>query len=153
MRGDIPLADQIVQVGHACLEAGSRFPQPDTACNLVLLGVASEKHLLDAVENLDAAGIRCVVFHEPDGGMGYSACCSEPIAGSRRRSFRKFALWNSANATKRARPPPRTTLAKPGPSTHGDDPGLVCDKRHMTAPGENTIVRVHLQEGRVSQFP
>ena len=33
----MPIANQLVQVGHACLEAGKRFNQPQQPCSLVLL--------------------------------------------------------------------------------------------------------------------
>src|ERR1700752_695307 len=70
VRSDLPLADQIVQVGHACLEAGSRFPWPEGAPHLVVLSVRSQAQLRDAAREAQAMGIRCVVFDEPDDGMG-----------------------------------------------------------------------------------
>jgi hypothetical protein len=100
------LADQLVQVGHACLEAGSRFQPPECASNLVVLRVDSEVRLLAAVEKVEAADVRCVVFHEPDDGMGYSAACSEPVHGALRCVFRSFSLWKLAEVAQEARPPP-----------------------------------------------
>lgn len=93
MRTDIPLADQLVQVGHVCLEAGKQFVQPQQPCYLALIGVPSKEVLLDAVALVEAAGIRCAVFYEPDEGMGYTAVCTEPITGERRRLFKRFSLW------------------------------------------------------------
>jgi len=113
IRTDILLADQIVQVGHACLDAGSSFHQPDQKSNLVLLSVANEKHLLDSVDRIEAAGIRCVVFHEPDDEMGYTAACTEPVAGIQRRRFQKFQLWRSEDAIGDARPPPLPAFFRP----------------------------------------
>lgn len=106
MRTDIPLADQIVQVGHACLEAGRRFPQPQQPCNLVLLSVPSELQLHDAIIEAGWADIRCAVFHEPDDDMGDTAACTEPLAGEYRRVFRRFPLWRTPAATTPARGPP-----------------------------------------------
>jgi hypothetical protein len=107
VRADIPLADQVVQVGDACLEAGRCFVQPAEPCNLVVLSVASLAHLHDAIARAEHAGIRCVVFHEPDDGMGDTAACTEPITGDARRVFRRFALWGSRAAYAWARSPPR----------------------------------------------
>jgi hypothetical protein len=106
IRADIPVADQLVQAGHACLEAGSRFRPPECSSNLVVLGVDSEARLLAAVEKAEAAGIRCVVFHE----LGYSAACSEPVHGALRCVFRSFRLWKLAEAAQEARPPPERGL-------------------------------------------
>lgn len=110
MRTDIPLADQIVQVGHACLEAGSYFEQPSKPCNLVVLSVPSERHLQEAVARVQFAGIRCIVFYEPDDDMGYTAACSEPVQANSRRIFKRFPLWNASNLIKTARGPPPGTI-------------------------------------------
>ena len=72
----------MVQVGHACLEAGRRFEQPDEPCQLVLLAVSSEKQLELEVERAQLRGIRWVVFREPDDNLGLTAACTEPIRGS-----------------------------------------------------------------------
>lgn len=73
MRTDIPLADQIVQVGHACLEAGFKFQKPNEIVNLVVVGIESETHLLATLERMSLRGIRYVVFHEPDDELGFTA--------------------------------------------------------------------------------
>jgi hypothetical protein len=106
VRADIPLADQIVQVGHACLEAGRRFAQPAEPGNLVLLSVPSERHLHDAVARAELAGIRCVVFNEPDDHLGDTAACTEPVLARDRRVFRRFPLWVAATERAQARAPP-----------------------------------------------
>ena len=82
-----------MQVGHACLEAGNRFGQPEAPCHLVLFGVSSAARLLDAAAWLNAAGIRSVAFFEPDDGLGYTAICTEPVVGSTRRLLKRFSLW------------------------------------------------------------
>jgi hypothetical protein len=106
VRTDIPLADQIVQVGHACLEAGWQFAPPAAPCHLVVLSVVSEAHLHTMVADAALAGVRCAVFHEPDDGLGATAACSEPIAGAARRVFRRLPLWIAPTALVRARGPP-----------------------------------------------
>lgn len=93
MRTDIPLADQLVQVGHVCIEAGNQFHLPPLPCYLALLGVPSKDVLLEAVARLEIAGVRCAVFYEPDDGLGYTAVCTEPIIGDRRKLFKRFSLW------------------------------------------------------------
>jgi hypothetical protein len=93
VRRDIPLADQIVQVGHACLEAGRLFEQSPNG-NMVVLSVKSEEMLLKTVAVTEQAGIKWALFYEPDDSMGHTAACSEPIEdGEAKRSFRKFQLW------------------------------------------------------------
>lgn len=95
-RTDIPLAAQIVQTGHACLEAGSRFPQPDGDTGyLVLLAVPSEDSLLEAVERVNRAGVRMAVFYEPDHNLGHTAACTEPVTPDRRILFHKYPAWKA----------------------------------------------------------
>ena len=94
MRTDIPLADQIIQVGHACLEAGFKFRKPDEIVNLVVLGIQSETHLLAILESMSLRGIHFVLLHEPDDHMGFTAACTEPLTIAYKREFRKFPLWD-----------------------------------------------------------
>lgn len=97
VRQDLPLADQLVQACHACLEAARTFGQPEGA-SLVLLGVESADHLHEALAHIHP--IRAAKFYEPDndgvrpGPMGYAAACTEPIRGSARERLRKFDLWS-----------------------------------------------------------
>jgi hypothetical protein len=79
-------------VGHACLEAGARFDQPPRAAHMVLLAVSSEPELCDALARLYAEGIRYALFFEPDYGLGFTAACTEPLTGGRRRVFRRYRL-------------------------------------------------------------
>jgi hypothetical protein len=95
VRTDIPLADQIVQVGHACLEAGFKYLKPDEIVNLILLSVASEMQLLAYLTRLDTTEIKYILFHEPDDRMGYTAACTEPLTDIYRREFRGLSLWKS----------------------------------------------------------
>jgi hypothetical protein len=96
VRTDIPLADQIVQVGHACMEAGFKFPKPDPPVNLVLLCVDSESQLLEVLEGIRLRGIRFALFHEPDEDLGFTAACTEPLENRHRREFRNLSLWPSS---------------------------------------------------------
>ena len=93
VRTDIPLADQMVQVAHACLEAGFKYQRPSEMVNMVVLSVDTENHLLSSIERLGLRGIQCVVFLEPDDHMGFTAACTEPLTAAYRHEFRSFPLW------------------------------------------------------------
>jgi hypothetical protein len=96
VRTDIPVADQIVQVGHVCLEAGFKFPKPNEVIHLIVLCIGSEIQLLSALEMFGLQGIHYIVFQEPDDGMGFTAACTEPLNANYRGRFRKFQLWNAS---------------------------------------------------------
>ena len=95
-----------MQVGHACIEAGRRFDQPNPSCNLGVLGVCSEEDLRFAIEAIEIAGIRCAVFYEPDEEKGYTAACTEPVTNLQRRLFRRFPLWSEDGLAQCERGPP-----------------------------------------------
>ncbi len=106
VRTDIPLAQQIVQVGHACLEAGRRFEWPEEPCHLVVLRVATLADLQTAVEWANLAGIQLALFDEPDNGLGLTAACTEPLNAPFRRLFRNYSLWSARVMAAQARSPP-----------------------------------------------
>lgn len=89
IRTDLSAPQQIVQASHAALEAGDRFGPHS---HLVLIGMESEQALLKAVSTLEEHGIRTQTFFEPDHNTGYTASCTEPLAGDRRKPLRKFPL-------------------------------------------------------------
>ena len=98
VRTDIPLADQIVQVGHACFEAGIKFGEPD--CHMVLLQTDNEHNLNKIIQKLTDYDIQSVVFYEPDSvsddttdPMGHTALCTEPLRGKYRMIFKDHLLW------------------------------------------------------------
>ena len=94
MRADLPLAQQLVQASHACLQAGARFSQPEKPCHLVVLTVESQAHLPQDVEHLTGqGGIGMETFWEPDDALGFTASCSEPVAGQARHWFKRYSLW------------------------------------------------------------
>src|SRR4051812_43994313 len=103
---DMPLAQQIVQVGHACLLAGQRFAPPADTCHLIVLGVLSVEHLRDVVAETAWAGVRWAVFHEPDDGLGDTAACTAPLLGVARRVFRRLPLWQASSMVFAPRGPP-----------------------------------------------
>ena len=94
IREDIPPAQKIVQLGHACHEAGKLLHHAEHkhTSSLILLSAENEAELLDIAARIDRAGIDYYIFYEPDNDMRYSALCTRPILSKRERSF--FKKWN-----------------------------------------------------------
>lgn len=90
VRQDISTEQQIVQIGHACHEAGKRSRDHHVS-TLVLLGAEDEDDLIAIKRELDTAGIDHYAFYEPDFQMGYSAICTRPITDRAEREF--FRRW------------------------------------------------------------
>lgn len=88
----MPIADQMVQVGHVCYEAGLKFHADDNTY-MVLCQVASQEGLFDAEMRLNYLGIETHKFYEPDNNLEYTALCSRPVSGEERKIFRKYKLW------------------------------------------------------------
>jgi hypothetical protein len=93
-------------VGHACLEAGHQFEQPEKSCNLILLSLPSKKRLQAVIEEAELFGIRWAIFEEPDHNLGLTAACTEPITGVKRRVFQYLPLWRISAANHNERGPP-----------------------------------------------
>jgi hypothetical protein len=100
VRTDLPLPDQIVQVGHVCLEAGGDFAIP-AECRLVALAVPNRQALLACLDFCRERGIRTRSFVEPDAAgeiadepMGLTTICTEPLIDARRKHLRRFHLWS-----------------------------------------------------------
>lgn len=94
VRTDLPLASQMVQVCHACRIAGARFVMPAYA-HLVILQVSNEAELDAAREHIRRRAIRCVSFSEPDGLVGSTAICTEPVGKLGRPVFNRYKLWKA----------------------------------------------------------
>jgi len=94
IREDISPAQKIVQLGHACHEAGKLLDHSEhkDVSSLVLLSAEDEDDLLQIAEWIDRAGIEFSIFHEPDNGMGHSAICTRPVSSARERAF--FQKWD-----------------------------------------------------------
>jgi hypothetical protein len=95
VRKDIPLADQIVQAGHACLDAGNTFGSEGS--NLVVLELYNSSHLVETGKYLDENGIRYVKFWEPDDNMGHTALCTEALSEGFKKAFRHWKLWTNSS--------------------------------------------------------
>jgi hypothetical protein len=99
IREDISPEQKIVQLGHACHEAGkllpaNEFKEPST---MILLSARDEDDLRMISRKIDCAGIDHHMFFEPDAmpngkRMGYSAICTRPVFTDRERAF--FRKWD-----------------------------------------------------------
>ncbi|MEM9347587.1 MAG: peptidyl-tRNA hydrolase [Planctomycetota bacterium] len=93
VRTDLPPAQQAVQSCHASIEAARQFLEPDAHHpHLVVCGVRGEEALHQARDRLEALGIRCCAFVEPDRDHEVTALATEPLSGGRRRLLRRFKL-------------------------------------------------------------
>jgi hypothetical protein len=91
VRRDLSVADQLVQVAHAAMETGRRFPAITGGVHLVVLSVPDRAHL-DAY--MQQSGIGWVTFDEPDRGIGVAAACSWPTTDRMvRKVLQKLPLW------------------------------------------------------------
>ncbi|HSD82975.1 MAG TPA: hypothetical protein VLG46_03910 [Anaerolineae bacterium] len=71
-----------------------------------MLHVPEEIELRLTVQQAEAIGLQCVLFYEPDNGMGFTAACTEPIADLYRRFFRRYPLWSGSEIISFSRGPP-----------------------------------------------
>lgn len=92
VRKDISPEQKIVQIGHACYEAGKKFKDEFGISSLILLEAQDENDLKLIAHKLESRGIDFYMFFEPDNGMGFSAICTEPLEDGQHRSF--FRKWN-----------------------------------------------------------
>ena len=100
IRRDLSAAQKIVQLGHACHEAGKLLKHEENreTSSLILLSAADEKDLKSIARKIDCAGIDFYMFYEPDNEMGYSAICTRPITSDRERAFfRKWDLYRDTD--------------------------------------------------------
>jgi hypothetical protein len=94
IRRDISIEQQLVQVGHAALEAGrSHYAPSEPIASFIVLEVPHKEALLDAARKLSSLGIEHSLFFEPDFGMEHSALASRPVRGKERHIFRRWPLW------------------------------------------------------------
>lgn len=102
IREDLTPEQRIVQLGHACHEAGKLIPKEESKDipSLILLSAQDEDDLILIARKLDCAGIAHSMFYEPDCNrltgetMGYSAICTRPIMAPRERAlFKEYNLF------------------------------------------------------------
>jgi hypothetical protein len=94
IRRDLSPEQKIVQLGHACHEAGKilKYEENQEVSSLILLPAENERELKSIARKIDCAGIDFHMFFEPDNDMGYSAICTRPIITERERRF--FSRWD-----------------------------------------------------------
>jgi hypothetical protein len=74
------MAQQLVQLGHATQNAGSKFNcEEDT--HILLFSVENEYELKSIYELLLVNKIDCLMFFEPDINQ-YTAICTKPFSGN-----------------------------------------------------------------------
>lgn len=93
IRDDLSPEQKIVQIGHACYEAGKLLPrdQLSETPNLILLPAADEDELMDIADRLFCFGIDFHIFYEPD-ITSHTAICTRQITSDRERNF--FREWD-----------------------------------------------------------
>lgn len=75
------------------MEATRQFVTPEhTHPHLVICGVKNERALEREARKLEAQGIEFATFNEPDRGNELTAIATAPIAGEKRRAFRRHNL-------------------------------------------------------------
>lgn len=93
IRKDLPIVQQIIQVGHACHEAGMQEGLRNTP-NIVLFEVQDHKELLKVSDYLFFNNIHFEKFIEPDINSESTAICTEIIRNSSMREiFKDFTLY------------------------------------------------------------
>ncbi|CAK0780331.1 TonB-dependent receptor [Gammaproteobacteria bacterium] len=95
IRTDLSPEVQMVQCAHATFELGldlnrSKHPEP---VNFVLIGINSERELIQIKRDLERDGIQFHLFHEPDYGTGYTALATEPLRGDERNRFADYPIY------------------------------------------------------------
>lgn len=96
VRKDIPIANQLVQVGHACQHAGAHWGCPSN-CYMALFECKNEEEILEVEKKLKYFKFNYTKFFEPDYPIGNNAICTEPVGGFLKdrlsEIFKKAKLW------------------------------------------------------------
>lgn len=96
IRKDLSPRVQAIQTAHATFELGlmlNRADYPVGKTNFVLIGVESERELIQIKRDLDRDGIRYHLFEESDYNTGYTALATEPLAGEDRGRFAHYQTY------------------------------------------------------------
>lgn len=90
------MATQVCQIAHAAHEAGIHLSrETERPSSIVVCGVPHERALYQALARIRDAGVKAVLFTEPDlGGCG-TALATEPLPPERRHLFRRYKLWEA----------------------------------------------------------
>lgn len=103
IRQDIPIAAQIIQMGHAIDRMSLLLSYYNECANTVLIGVPDESALLDVAHYLETLGYLnrqdFQLFFDTEWPIGYNALAPRPFEGDERRVFAKFKTYNAENNT------------------------------------------------------
>lgn len=94
VRKDLTPSQIAVQAAHAAIFSTKEAPYLDEHPHLVICGLDSETKLKNAIDRLEANGIRCYSFYEPDIGNQLTAAATGIIRGQDRLHFKRFQLLN-----------------------------------------------------------
>jgi len=92
VRKDLSPSQICVQSAHACIESTKHSPYEGEHPSVIVCGIDNETKLNNSAEKLEALGITCFKFREPDIGNQLTAIATVPIVGETRSHFRKFQL-------------------------------------------------------------
>ncbi len=93
VRKDLSHAQQVVQAGHALVEASrNHLVNKPFHPNVIVFGVKSEAKLAQLADRIDSSGVPICRFREPDIGDQLTAFATAPVFGETRELFRKFQL-------------------------------------------------------------
>jgi hypothetical protein len=93
VRNDLSPSQQVVQVGHALIEATKAFGiAKEEHPSVIVFGVKSEHKLITLAQRVQEQGVKVKGFFEPDIGNQMTAFATEPVWGDQRDLFRKYQL-------------------------------------------------------------
>jgi Peptidyl-tRNA hydrolase PTH2 len=93
VRKDLSSSQQVVQAGHALIEATRAFQiGDDVHPNVIVFGVKSEAKLMSLAQRVQEQGVKIQMFREPDIGDQMTSFATEPVIGERREIFKKYQL-------------------------------------------------------------
>jgi hypothetical protein len=95
VRQDIPLAEQIVSVGHAAFHLGQVIPENGIP-NLIVVGVPHAKALDKARAKMLEANINFHFWEDPDTQHGVTAVASHPLTKNEKGVLANYRLWSNA---------------------------------------------------------
>jgi len=95
IRTDLSLAQQMVQLSHAALEAGKTLHgSDDPISSIIMLPAKNKAELHEIAQRLERYDIKYTMFKEPDFDMGHSAIATMPIKDMKtRRIMTKYNLY------------------------------------------------------------
>ena len=97
VRLDLPLEQQLVQLGHAIYGVASLWvpAEPGAAApNMIVCGAPSLRVLERVARKCMVHGVPHFAWSEPDAALGFTALCTVPLTGWQRDLFKNYKLWS-----------------------------------------------------------